>query len=424
MTAALVVLALACESPPPPPLASERTPGSEAPTTDVATPSGEAWTPDRLAELQPVLPSREGRVPRPIRETPELRAAMAWLAAVVDSHDADPQNPWAVAHGLLARGKDFRLRDGRPAVPAMFEGFGEVLPVRSHAFVRFSRERGAVPVEPHTALILKNLTEVGVSPSLPVTVAGQAMTVADLYRGTLATTYLDVAKNHTNFSSTDDMPWALQAIATWAPADGLSWAALDGTPTDLDDLTHFAVAVLAKETAFMAEAMAQNQGFERKGQGIFTFTCGGAHLLQGASYAVARGFGSPADAAAIRAQVPLMFYRFPRELAIIDSAMRSAPQHRLRLLVQRLKFTGHWMESMAKLSALGLYSPDEAQQDLLESAAAELLKTAHTLQEVKVDQHLTQIQAQDRQLHLDIIGDSAHALRGLNLALGRDTIPY
>lgn len=426
MTGALALLILACgSSAPPPPLASERAPATAVVTAPpAAAPTGEVWTPERLDQLQPVPPTRQGRAPRPIMASPELEATLAWLQTVVKTYDADPQNPWAVAHGLLAMGRDLTLTDGRPAIQALFADFGEIVTVGGHAFVHFPRERGEVRVEPHMSLLLKALTEGGVPPTTPVTVQGKAMTAADLFRGTLATTYLDVAKNHTNFASPDDMPWALQGIAAWAPPGDLSWVSTDGTPTDLRLLTRFTVAVLVKETQFMADAMAQGQDFKREGQGIFKYTCGGAHILQGAAYAVAKGYGKPSDEAAIRAQVPLMFYRFPRELAITDAAIADLPEHRLRLLVQRLKFTGHYLESMEKLAALGFYSPDDTQQAALETAASEVVKTASTLRELKVTDHLADIKAQDLQLYLDVIGDSAHAVRGLDMALGRGTIPY
>lgn len=419
MALPLLLLALACGTAPDAP----PTP-APAPPPAAATPAaGARWSVDQLAAFTPTLPTHSAQTPTPMAAWPELDAAMALLGEVVDSRAGDPNNAWAISHGLLARGQGLVLSNGQPAVPWLFQTYAEPLPTTSGTLLRFPAKKGEIRVEPHTSLLLKSLTEAGVSPDQQVSVGGAQHPVLDLYRGTLASTSLDVAANRSSFKSPDDVPWALQGLAAWAPP-GLAWTASDGTPMDLDGLTRFTVAVLVKETGFLAEAMAKGEGFERKGQGIFNYTCGGAHLLQGAAYAVARGFGGPADRAALEAQIPIWYYRFPRELAIYDQAMKALPEHRLRLLVQRLKFAGHFLESMHKMAALGLYTPDAAQQETLTGAAREVVSVARTLSELGVLGGLDALRAQDEQLYLDVVGDSAHALRGLELALGRGSLAW
>lgn len=204
----------------------------------------------------------------------------------------------------------------------------------------------------------------------------------------------------------------------------MRWMATDGTAMDLNELTDFMVLVLTKESKFMFDAMRAGGKFERKGQPLFGYTCGGAHLLQGASYAVARGFGKDEDRKYVAAQGPLLLYRLPIELTLYDEAMEQHREFREKLLVQRMKFLGHWLESMSKLQILGLFSPDDMQAHSIEGAAQNLALTVMELEKIGTFDHLDALKQSDHQLFLDVLGDSAHAVRGLELALGRQKLRW
>lgn len=421
----LLILLLGCVDPPAPLQGEQRAPTTAAPAaspTSAPAAAPTVWTPTTLSGLQPVAPARRATLAPPLPSTPEIEAALARLVPVVTREDGDPHNPWALAHGLLALGPEFQATDGRLAIDAILDAAEPVAAAPS--LFRFVREQAGAPVEPHASLILKNLSEIGVAPDRPVTVRGRSTTLADLYRGTLATTWLVAARNHTSFSSPDDTPWALQGIAAWAPPEGLSWTAIDGTTTSLRDLTLFGVAVLVRETRFLADAARAGQPFERQGQGIFRYTCGGAHLLQGAAYAVARGYSDEKGKLALTEQAALHRYRFPIELAIIDRALADHPESRLKLLSQRLKFTGHWLESMTRLVLFGFAADDAATRADLARGAAELARSAELLAQEGAWDQLPKIRAADGQLYLDLVGDAAHAVRGLRLARGLDALAY
>ena len=85
---------------------------------------------------------------------------------------------------------------------------------------------------------------------------------------------------------------------------------------DLNRFTHAVVNKLGEETAFLDVARAADGEFQKRRQGVFSYTCGGAHLLQGAGYAVASGLGEPADRQAMLEAARLQAWRFPRELKI------------------------------------------------------------------------------------------------------------
>ena len=192
----------------------------------------------------------------------------------------------------------------------------------------------------------------------------------------------------------------------------------------LEGLTDAVVQRLVQEDAFLAEAMKQGVAVQKRGQGIFAYTCGGAHFIQGAGYAVARGFGSQSTREAFENDIPVLFYRFDMELAQVDALFESNPEYALILLEQRLKFTGHFVESAYKLAALGLYVPTDDQKAIMDRAMDELVRTVEILERGEVFAKLDEIRQQDEQRYLDFVGDSAHAVRGIDLALGRGTIRY
>lgn len=403
-----------------------------APADPAATPQaaakpaegGTVWTVGNIRGLTPVAPPHDDAVSRPIPALPQYDSVLLRLGEIVEARDGDPKNAWAIAHGVLARGREFRLTNQLEAVPQLFSVYAEPRKVGDVTLVGFPAERDGEPVESHTDLFLKNLGEVGVSPDESFPMGGGMVTAADLYRYTLLKTWLKPELNQSNFKDPNDMPWGVQALAAWAPGPDLRWIAENGTPMDLDTLTDMMVVLLTRESKFMFDAMKSGEPFERKGQSLFAYTCGGAHLVQGTAYAVARGFGKPEDRKYVAAQGPLLLYRLGVELAIYDDAMRKHRQYREKLLVQRMKFLGHWLETMSRFQILGLFTPDDLQLNQVEGAAQNLAITVNDLDELGTFDRLDTLATTDHQLYLDVVGDAAHAIRGLELALGRQKLRW
>ena len=384
-----------------------------------------------IATLKPVPPTRNGRTPAPLPADARYTATIEKLVAMLKHDAGDPQNPWAIGHGMLALGPEFTLQNGQNATSWLFSEFAEEFVVDGHTFVRFPRKRGDQRIEPHTALMLKVLTETCAPPELAVTVQGKPHTIADLYRGALVSSSLDPKLNRSSFSNTNDMPWALQALTAWAPPppDGgtdLRWTAADGIEMSMQDFALFNTSVLVSESQFLFDAMQAGAAFEKRGQGIFRFTCGGAHLLQGVAYASGRGHHTDLSEKGLQGQVALMYWRLPRELKVYDDLMKKIdnPQHMLMLLIQRLKFVGHFVESMHKMAILGIYQPTAEHQVILKGAADQIVLTVQALEDQKVYSNLPALRKASEQMYLDVIGDSAHAVRGLRLALGEETLAY
>ena len=369
--------------------------------------------------LTPTVERTRGRSPYATPLTEAEASTRATLEAVVRRHGTDPRDPWALGHALLALGAELELESGRPAVEALVSQYAEraVPTVPTTAAFAFPTALGDLRVEPHAALLLKAFTEVGARPDDVVTTDEGQTTLAALHRGVQLRVGSDGGPV-AGVASWNDSPWALQGLAAWTPK-GATWTTAEGLHADLDAWTHATVVHLESETAFLAEARDAGTDFQKRGQGIFAYTCGGAHLLQGALFAVGKGHGTPADREAMEAQVALAAWRFPRELAQVDAALEAAPKYRTILLTQRLKFVGHHLETVHKAAILGLVPHDGGPiRESAASARAELVQTVTWLQEEGIYDRMPALKGAAEQVYLDLIGDSAHALRGLDLASG------
>ncbi len=412
---AFLLALLACGAPEPEPPA--------APQEQVVA---SAPAPGTNALPRPVLPKRTARTPVPLVSTPDIERVLKELRGVVQVHGVNAADPWALAHALLALGPDLALPGGVSAVDHLFSEYALESTAHDASLVRFprtaSRDGATVKVEPHTDLLLKVLMEIGVRLDRSITVEGVEHRVGDLWQQSVVKTWLDSRTGESSYDSPNDMPWGLQGIAAHAP-DGLAWTA-EGRDMSLDDLANLMVHVLTEESSELLTAMQTGGSFQKRGQGIFKYTCGGAHLLQGSAFVVARGFGDEAARKKMALQGPVAIFRLPVELGIYSDLLARSPQHELVLMAQQLKFTGHWLESVHKMAAMGLFAPDPAQQEVMAQATQALIASVVALKAKGALDNLSSIRTQNPQLYLDLVGDSAHAIHGLELALGRVEVVF
>ncbi len=371
------------------------------------------------------MPMRKATSPAATPGDPALEQARTVLMAVVDRHAGNPNNPWAIGHGLLAKGPEMKTWEEKLAIPFLFERYAKRVRVGDTTLVHFPAKEGSIRIEPHADLVLKVLMELGTPLESRYLVEGEPATLEDLYRHSLYEAWVE--DDAVGFASDNDTPWALQALATPAP-DELKWTADGYRPMNMDAFTDYVVADLHEQTAFMRDAMAKGETVQKRKQGIFSYTCGGQHLLQGAAYAVARGFGSDASRTYVEEEVDVLFWRMGVELPLYDKLIEENPTFAGLLLEQRLKFLGHFLESTHKMAALGLFEPDETQKGQMLKAREELVKTVATLLKLGTFAQLDEWGAGEDpakyQTYLDFVGDSAHAIRGIDLSTGKGSIAY
>ncbi len=379
-----------------------------------------------VEDIQLRLPDHEVFTPYPTPLSPDLAKTLEVLGEVVDKHAGDPANPWAIAHGMLARGPGFVLTNGEPALPWLYANYASISEIEGVEYPAFPRSMpDGTKVEPHTDLLLKVFTESGVDPSTVVLVDGREFEVADTWRHSLKTTFISVGPQgeSTSFDSTNDMPWGVQSLAMWAPED-LQWKAFEGTEMDMDDTTKLMVHILTSENDFIVKSMLSGVPFQKEKQGIHMYTCGGAHLLQGAAFAVARGYGTTEDLDKMKVNGKVLYYRYAIEVDIVNQTMKKHPTYRLQLLSQQLKFIGHFIESAHKLAALGVYLPDATEQATLLTATDDLIGVVKELKALGAFDNLDEIRPENEQLYLDLVGDSSHAVNAIEIATGKRAVRY
>jgi hypothetical protein len=64
--------------------------------------------------------THSAKSPAAVPASPDAERALAELQKVCQTHGGDPENPWAIAHGLLAFGSDMTLSNGEPAVDYLY----------------------------------------------------------------------------------------------------------------------------------------------------------------------------------------------------------------------------------------------------------------------------------------------------------------
>ena len=345
---------------------------------------------------------------------------------VLEHYALQGDDPWAMGHALLALGATEKTVTDQLIVDAIFE-YAEIDNIHGVPYPMFPREKtkpqGTIPIAPHKDLMMKILIETGVSPDRKVIVKGTEFTVGDYYKASILRAYLNPQTNDSSYLSPNDMPWSVQGITSLIQPNQ-TWVSSSGMMGSADFFTQFIFAVLSQESTTLKKAMAAGADFKKDRTGIFQYTCGGSHLLQSAAYATARGFGNEQTRAELDIQIDLLFYRFPKELQIYDKIMKEQPEQKVRLLAQRLKFVGHFLESAQKMSLLELYKPNTLQIRLMQGAMDQLVLTIRALQQDGVYQSLYNLKANDPQLYRDILGDSAHALYAMYLFSGNRYITY
>ena len=369
--------------------------------------------------VAPVTPAPSAPAPAPVEPAAQAgrsaaEHAIALLSEQLATPAGDPENPWALAHGLLAFGKDYETSDGRSAV-LVAASYAERKSGPKPRY-GFPLERGGKPVEPHSHLLLKTFLEIGLPPSFSFTASDGAKIDLRRLLGDMR------ASVH---EPTSDAEW--HDAAWWLSA--LELRPVAGEP-DLARVREAALARLEADDAVLAEAGADAPepfaasapmgAAKRNKSHIYGHPCGGLHFVQ----AVLRGASASRDAAAhtrVRRQLALLLRRYQAERGLYAETLRAHPEARLLVSGQELKFFGHLLETLALADELGLLREDAALAEQVTAArlraTSDLLRTLSQLEQERAYARLAELGVQRPQLALDLIGDGCHALHGLRETL-------
>jgi hypothetical protein len=330
---------------------------------------------------------------------------------------ADPKNPWALAHGVTGLGKKFAAADGRLATQVMVNDFllksstpdGGVAPGSPYSFLKYAPD--GTPIEPHPNLIPKTLLLSG----LPLgtvfkTKSAGTLTLQGLVDSAKAG-FRHVPQNEEYWK---EVAWSLDLIgAGLKPGKSARFKVSDGTEIDFDKVMDDALAYHQAAAAPLEEGMKKGLASVQKNkQGLYAHSCGGLHLTQALiAWArhpeVKKRWGEKFDTL-----IAVLFYRLESERAQYDAALQQAPQYRLQVLTQMVKFYGHFLETTARLKETG-WKPSEQQQNAVRKAKALLDAATRSLEEDKAFTRMDQLKQTHHQVWLDLIGDSCHAAHGL-----------
>lgn len=367
-----------------------------------------------------VLTGCPSDAPPPASPTPAPEASASAPAApasarealeqVVEGHCLDPKQPWALAHGLLVRGKELKLPDGRSAVDALV--VDNVVPKT----LLFPSNRGATPIDSHPGLLLKVLVEVGVAPNHSFTAGGRTFSFAQLLEAGRDAALAGVRGETPPFKN---RAWQLEVLGESAEPD----------------LRAEVLAVLVENQAYFEDYARQpgkryrkaseQQGKRRVPGAIHRYYCGGLHLFQ----AVQRVHGAELPAS-LKRQYELLLLRLKLETGYWKDAWaavqrRSPPdleRHRRVIFSQRLKLQGHALETYLRAIAAGVLKPEPEVIEQLNAGFVELGATVQELASSGIYAELPRLARAAPQLYRDLAGDSAHALHAYELAQGVEGI--
>lgn len=349
--------------------------------------------------------------------------AVPWALPVLKDHcfttAADPRNPWALAHGITALGADYAARDGRAARTVIVHDFlernllpdGGVGPGSPLGFRPYGKD--GTPIEPHPNLLTKTLVLAGVKPQASFETGFGKVTLAQL----VDSVKLGFHHAPENEEYWHHVGWTLDLL-THQLKPGESFTTGAGEKVAVDSMMDDALAYLERATADLSQGMKQGLPVvPKRKQGLYAHSCGGLHLVQAVfTYArfpqVKKRWGQRLDA-----QLAVLFYRLDSEHTqyqqAYELAVAKAPELKLTVLVQELKFYGHFLETLGRFKDETGWKPNAAQAQGIAKAKAYLDYTTRRIEELKAFDGIDTLMSTQRQVALDLIGDSCHAAHGL-----------
>lgn len=334
-------------------------------------------------------------------------------------HAADPANPWALAHGITGLGKDFAAADGRRAADVIIADYLRKAtdPTQTtYSFIQFKPD--GTPVEPHSNLHIKTLVLAGFAPTATFKASFGKVTLEQLVDG--------VKRGFRHAPKVDeywrDAGWTLDLLATTLKPGPTAWFVNGaGERVDFNAVMEDALSALERHDGDLLAAMEKNVAqVPKRKQGIYSHHCGGLHFAQAIFHwarfpDVRKKWGSRIDR-----QVKLLFWRLNSEQPQYDAMLQQVlnlpdPTYKLMVLTQLVKFHGHLLETLGRIQANKVYTFDKQQKLMIEKVKALLDHAVTGLKEAKAFDNMERFKTSQKQLYLDLVGDSCHAAHGLEL---------
>ncbi len=326
--------------------------------------------------------------------------------AIIRDHATLPDDPWAVAHGLRAMGRDFTIQGGRRAVDYLLESVLATLPASGKTVLGFP-----IAVEVHPNMFLKTILEAGVHLDHAFTHEGRRRTLREVVEGARA-----LLRPRLVISVPNALPWSLIALTRTTSPLRRQWTNAWGEPVDLDALVESALRLL--EEASLPVAQAMREGSPETAQApVHGFTCGGTHMVYGLLTAVQAGYTGKDRRERIQQQVDLLVWRLSADVDLIERFYR-APGRAGSAVASwfefdtKLKLLGHAEECLALAARSKVVKLTAAQQAQRRAAEATLRRMIGDLEQ----RDLSEARALNPELYKQLVGDACHARHGLTFA--------
>jgi len=336
----------------------------------------------------------------------------AWTAEGAAAREADPavrrfiersamspEDPWALVHAIRAVGPGYRL-NGEPLAAYVLRTCVRVQAVHQRRYLYIP-----ATIEVHTNMFLKTFLEAGVPAAEPFTCDGRVYHLHDLGAGAQALFRFDPRTVDRN-----DLAWSLIAFAELgAPA----WENAYGERIELQAVVRCGLQALQEATQGLKPYAAAGLPLPQK-MPIHRFTCGGTHLCYSVLVAAKHGYLQAAGGDVVQEQLQLLLYRLQADPDLIDRYYREIPASPLVELFRagaKLKVLGHALECLGYAQTQGLFQPSARAKTQL----AQAVQAVRGLLASIVTLDLAAMRPRQAQLVQQVVGDTCHAFRGLNL---------
>jgi hypothetical protein len=302
--------------------------------------------------------------------------------------------------------------DGRMAVDVLVSDFVEKTVDEGAARWGFPPEKAGTPIEPHRNHQLMTLLRAGVALDRTFSSRNGRLTLRDL---------VESARRRLAFAPGDAFyrteAWTLDALAAITPESTPRFAAAGGKELDLSVILDGAVGYLSEQHRFLDDARRRGEPkVEKRKQFIWGHPCGGFHLFQASfSWMDQEGFRKR-HASSLALQIDVLLFRLEAETQVYDDALRRAPDYALQLETQRLKFYGHFLETVGRLQKLKAWGKTPARRAAVGRARDQLASAVRGLRTLRAMERMPELRTTLPQVYLDLIGDSCHAVTGLRTA--------
>jgi hypothetical protein len=215
-----------------------------------------------------------------------------------------------------------------------------------------------------------------------------------------------------------DVGWTLDLLAAvHTPGPSAVFTNGAGTTVDLNRVMDDALSELERAQADLLAAMDAGQPeVPKRKQGLYAHPCGGIHLVQAVFHWARFPQVRKAWGKRLERQVAVLGWRLGSERRQYEAALQAAPApyHR-RLLVQMVKFYGHFLETFGRLRVEKGWKWTAQDKQRVATARALLDDAVRRLQALGAFDQYEEVVRMDRQVALDLVGDSCHAIHGLDL---------